>query len=863
LSQQALFEELDLGPIRAALSRILSDGAEAIHWHDPEGTFAEALPHLEIPNLDTIRLKGSSVIELKVRLSGFSTKPFLFYTEGEEPKPSEDPFLDVKSYARAFSADAASLKLGELGLADRLDLVPWIERRKKFLASASRIAKFRSLIEPGDSESDLDRKAISVLVKSSTSEPREVLLASFDALESLDFEPSFWKDLVSFDLLDGFWNLVAVRFAIGEEVRTLRALLLRLFATDLCRSVPSKSLASSVMSLKLPADQEAGVFLSQWRDSSSRCASYARLAREVAGSLKVELAIGHVPIDALAESETFYTVDQRIIVGIRDEILAGLTDSRRAELNDLIQRRLAAHWARQSSGVSIAACYDGLAESIDLLARVPRFEQELLTLGPSELAQAYLQRWYLIDTAYRRFSARAQVATAANYDVLKPLSNYIEDVYSVSYLSKLGSRWSEALDAVLLANWTIPGVPLQRKFFKEQAQSALDSGLKRIYVVISDALRYEAGIELADRLRKFRYAPEVGPMLSVLPSATMFGMAALLPHETLSLQSGTQLQADGQSTSGLEARQAILSSVGGIAVRAEDLKAFKRDEGRALVKDARVVYVYHNIIDAIGDKAGSESGTFGAVDDALDDLVQLVRRIIDQLNGSTVIITADHGFLYSESSPTEIDKSSLGGKVETAMIAKKRMVVGTELPTSGPFHQAGLAITAGVEGDLAAIYPRSTQRFHLAGGAKFLHGGPMPQEIFVPLLVVKEKEGEAARATEVRSVGITLATNATRVTVNQQTWRFLQTEAVDERRRPLRAVIGIYDGMRPVSDVQTVVFDSETDSMSDKERRVRLTLSNESFDQSRTYHLVVRNTDDGTEVLSQPLTLHIAFTNEF
>jgi uncharacterized protein (TIGR02687 family) len=300
-----------------------------------------------------------------------------------------------------------------------------------------------------------------------------------------------------------------------------------------------------------------------------------------------------------------------------------------------------------------------------------------------------------------------------------------------------------------------------------------------------------------------------------------------------------------------------------MAVRAEDLKAVKRDEGRAMVKDARVVYVYHNIIDAIGDKAGSESGTFPAVEDALEDLVQLIRRIIDQLNGSTVIVTADHGFLYTESSPTEIDKSSLGGKIETALIAKKRMVVGSELPASGPFHRAQLSVTAGVDGEWEAIYPRSTQRFHLAGGAKYLHGGPMPQEVFVPLLIVKEKEGDAAKATEVRAVGITLATNTTRVTVNQQTWRFLQTEAVDERRRPLRATIGIYDGLRPVSDLQTVVFDSETDSMTDKERRVRLTLSNESFDQTRTYQLVVRNADDGTEVLSQPLTLHIAFTNEF
>jgi len=863
MSQQALFEELDLSPIRAALQRILGEGVRAIHWHDPESAFGQALGDLEIGDVDVIRLAEQSVIELKVRLADVPERPFLFYTEGEEPKAAEDPFLDVKCYSRPFRADAASLKLGELGLSERLDLVPWIEERKRFLGSAARTAKFRTLLEPSDTQADLDRKAISVLVKATTSEPREVLLAVFDALESLDAGPPFGKEISTFGLLNSFWSLVGLRFAVGEDVRTLRALLLRLFATDLRRACASKALGSSVASLRLPAEQEVGVFLSQWRDSSSRCASYARLAHEVARVLNVPQAISAVSLDGLASAETFDTVDQRILVGIREEILAGLTDSRRSDLDDLIQRRLATHWPRQSSGAALAACYQAMEEAMELLDRVARFELELPSVAPAELAQAYIHRWRLIDTAYRRFCARAQIAVEANFDVLKKLAERIEDVYSFGYLAKLGSRWSEALDAALLSEWQIPKVPLQRRFFNEQVQAALDDGLKRIYVVISDALRFEAGVELADRLRKFRFAPEVGPMLSVLPSSTQFGMAALLPHHVISLAPNGQVLVDGQSTSGLDARNAILGAHGGIAIRAEDLKAMKRDEGRALVKDARVVFVYHNVIDATGDKASSEGGTFAAVDDALDDLIQLVRRIIDQLNGSTVIVTADHGFLYTEASPTEIDKSSLGGKIDTAVIAKKRMVVGTELPKSGPFHRAPLFLTAGVEGDWEALYPRSTQRFHLTGGAKYLHGGPMPQEVFVPLLLIKEKEGDAARGTETRNVAITLATSVLRVTTNQQVWRFLQTERVDERRKPLRANVAIFDGLRPVSDIQSVVFDSESDSMSDKERRVRLTLASETFDRGRNYHLVVRNADDGTEVLSQPLTLDIAFTNEF
>ncbi len=863
MTQQRLFEALDLEPVRSALKKILSDGAVAIHWHDPDAAFSDGVKELAIDGLEVICLTDHLMLDLKRRLAASREQPFLFYTSGPEPIETQDPFLDLKTYARPFRADAASLKLGELGLAERLDLVHWVEKRKKFLASSVRIAKFKPLLEPTDTQADLDRKALAVILKAATSEPREILLAMFDGLATLDAEPPCWKELLSFDLQPSFWELVGLRFGVGKDIQTFRALLLRLFATDLARAVPSPALGSSVTSLKVSSASEVAVFLSQWRDSSSRSASYARLAAEAATVLNVAQAIASAGVDSLTNAETFETVDQRILVGIREEILAGLTDSRRSELDDIIQRRLSTHWPRLSSGKTLAACYEALEEAMTLFERVAKFEQELPSITPADLPKGYIERWHLIDTAYRRFVVRAHAAADAGWDVLKTLSSKVEDAYSVGFLAKLGMRWSEALDAGLLATWKIPNVPLQREFFKRQVESLLDEGLKRVYVVISDAFRYEAAIELADRLRIFRYSPEIGPMLSTLPSMTALGMASLLPHNKLSYAPTGQVLADGQSTVGVEARQAILAPKGGIALKAEDLKSMKRDEGRALMKDARVVYIYHDIIDAIGDKAVSESGTFDAVEECLDDLAGLVKRIIDQFNGSTVIVTADHGFLYTESSPTEIDKSSLGGKIDSALTAKKRFVVGMDLPTSGPFHRAEISVTAGIEGGWQGIYPRSTQRFHLAGGAQYVHGGPLPHEVIIPLLIVKEKEGDAAKATETRAVSVVLASHATRVTTNQQSWKFIQTERVDERRYALRATVGIYDGLRPVSDVKSLVFDSESDSMADRERLVRLTLASESFSRSRTFDLVVRNADDGTEVLKQPLTLDIAFTNEF
>ncbi len=137
----------------------------------------------------------------------------------------------------------------------------------------------------------------------------------------------------------------------------------------------------------------------------------------------------------------------------------------------------------------------------------------------------------------------------------------------------------------------------------------------------------------------------------------------------------------------------------------------------------------------------------------------------------------------------------------------------------------------------------------------------MPQEVLVPVVTVREAEGD--RSTRSRPVGIVLATAPNRVTTNRQSWKFLQTEKVGDRLKPLKAQVAIYDSQRPVSNIETVIFDSTADTVADRERYVRLSLASEKFDSAKTYYLVVRNSEDGLEILRHPLKLEIAFINEF
>src|SRR6185295_6706693 len=136
----------------------------------------------------------------------------------------------------------------------------------------------------------------------------------------------------------------------------------------------------------------------------------------------------------------------------------------------------------------------------------------------------------------------------------------------------------------------------QQEFYERRVRPWLEGGeSRRAFVVISDAFRYEAAHELAAELNgKYRFQAELGSQLGVLPSYTALGMASLLPHKTLAYKAGTaDVLVDGKSSVAGE-RDTILRAVGGMACRFDELMAKKKDEGRELIKDKRVVYIYHD-----------------------------------------------------------------------------------------------------------------------------------------------------------------------------------------------------------------------------------------------------------------------------
>jgi uncharacterized protein (TIGR02687 family) len=351
-------------------------------------------------------------------------------------------------------------------------------------------------------------------------------------------------------------------------------------------------------------------------------------------------------------------------------------------------------------------------------------------------------------------------------------------------------------------------------------------------------------------------------MLGVLPSYTGLGMAALLPHKQLSYADNGIVMVDGKSSSGIANRQKILDSVNGVAVKADDFMAMKKDEGRDFIKPYQVIYIYHNQIDQTAD-TGNEEKTFDAVRTTIDEVGNLISKIINNLNGTYIAVTADHGFLFQESAPTETDKNAIAEKPSGTVISKKRYLLGKNLPDNDKAYHSSTATTAGADGDMDFWVPKGANRFHFVGGSRFIHGGAMLQEIMVPLVKVMQLKGKSAQKTKIKHVGISILGSNLKITTNRYKLNFIQTEAVSDRVKPLTVKLAIFEDGEPITNTETITFDNAASDMNEWRKEIWLTLAKRRFNKKNQYQLILRNAETGVEETRMDVTIDLAIENDF
>ncbi|MCP4691955.1 MAG: BREX-1 system phosphatase PglZ type A, partial [Desulfobacterales bacterium] len=655
---------MKLDQINDALNKVFQEKKKRIvFWFDADKEFEEVLDSLALDDVTVLRMDEREALGLKIRLEMEDREgKHLLYAPRAEPRPEEDWLYDIRLYSYTFHADQASIIFKELNL-ERQSLKPHLKERKAFFRNRKRVDGLKKWILPDDGEDEIDLKMLAVITRAEQPEPFSALLsllASFCRDGKFDEKKAGkpWRDMESLGLKPVFWKILSRTLGcVNERAPSITDCLLRVFATDLTsrlKADPPPSLSHFVIGDAAKANN-CSVFLSQWRTHTGYYRFYNLISRAIGEKLKIDESLTPFGFEEMLEVMTFETTEQRIVSAIRDRIGEDPEADYEA-IRKTIKRRLDGYWAttalrEDARGNDYEIAYKAMEAAIGLFELRKEYDAGFSYAAAGDMFAAYTERLFEFDQCYRAFHERANRLDMAGWDVLKTLRESVENCYSGWFMDQLGLKWGDFLQrgeaGGLLREWRIPFVDNQYEFFDKRIEPILRRGARsRVFVIVSDAFRYEAAEELTRRINgKYRMKAELSPMLGVLPSYTALGMAALLPHESLGFKDGpgAEVTLDGRPSGSLERRAAILKERDGTAVKAEALLAMSKGSGRKFVKAHRVVYVYHDKIDAVGDKAVSERNTFDAVRKTMDELYALVRFIIDSLNGTRVFVTADHG----------------------------------------------------------------------------------------------------------------------------------------------------------------------------------------------------------------------------
>ncbi|MDD2966659.1 MAG: BREX-1 system phosphatase PglZ type A [Desulfovibrionaceae bacterium] len=879
---------MDISTIEKALFPMFTPESPVVFWDDEGGEFAGILDSIDFAGHDVtlIRREEYADMELKVMLAlaeGSQGRFFLLYSTQAKPPMEKDWLLDVRLYSREFHADTASMLLGELGIANTA-MREHLKLRSKFFASQERTAKVKKLIFPNVDEDGLDLAILAVIVKADKADFSSVLLPllieQFPEGKAglMDLVTTQWTEIEKYGLAPFFWKTAEEEFgykglkqAGGVPEPNLKEMLRCLLVTDLANEEDPRftaSLGNFVLGERY--SRYASIFCSDWRNNSKQLKHYVRISGIIADELGIQKTLNGAKAEELGRCGTFEAVERAVITNI----VYRMPEERSDVMRELIRNRRGLFWDEWKTADNAAPyhdVYDGLDAMAEIKALREAYRGGFHYASADEMVKAYTSNLFRFDQCYRHFCL-AEDRLESTFDVLKIARRTVEGWITDAYCRDLASCWETFLpgNEGLLSHWKT-AIPRQKEFFSVHPYSVLDGGKARAFVIISDGLRYEVGEELCRSLNgENRFKASISSMMAGLPCITKTGMAALLPHSRITFKPGTtDPLVDGKPCASIEQRDAILRDYGnfnGRAITDDELLSLKKEAAREQLKDVRLLYIYHNDIDSCGDHAATEDQTFAACSQAITRIKQIVRFIIDSLNGSQIFITSDHGFLYQESKVDAMDKASASTSSISGIVdAKKRYIFGHNLPEISSAWHGKTSVSLGMDDGegMEFLVPKGTGRFHFMGGAQYTHGGAMPQEVIVPVIHVTERTGKALKTDQVTKVNVQLLNTDHRITSNTCVFRLFQTDIVDDRHQPRTLDVFLSDGSQAVSNEESVVFDSSSGLMDDKKKYVTLHLKKMDFDRNNKYFLILRDQETQVEYLRIDYVIDIMIQSLF
>ena len=849
--QQNLTERFD-APLKDFYERRI------IFWQDPEGEFSAFVDELSLPNAKIVKLTGNNNFAVKKLLLADDPKSnYLVYNPIVYQDVKDDYFLDIEGYSEEFRADFLSMRLDVLGAAQTPAMRHAVKDYAKFFENKTRVDKLLSLHSTYQTPTQLHIDILSVLTgareNTADSVIRAVLISGFSDNAAIENVRKFGNYEILHKLV---YQKSGV--SLGEQTG-VKELAFHILLTALTMTYHEKLPPKAAAYVNEGNLNFCYIFVGDWAHSEDDDALY-EIARETERTFDLETMFGKASLSALLTSEYFPCINecvlQKCMARISEETISV------QEITDAVEKRRTSKWYKRLR--HYYAC-------ILQLAKMQEFYQNNVgafhIAQPQELFRAYTDHFYRMDEYYRlfhlSFGKALKESVTSLEDALKNTADYAEKLYVGWFLQTLGDQWGKVASEEYEQNGYLSAIPSQEKFYDRFVSPVVRQG-NRAYVVISDALRYEIACELKEKLvGETKGVADISALQGVFPSATEFGMAALLPHRKLSYENEKVL-CDGMATDGTVNREKILKNCNpnSVAVTYKDLLRMKQAERRELVRNAEVVYIYHNSIDAVAEKKATEDDVFEAAEEAILEIKNLVRMITNELSGSNIFITADHGFLYSYQPLREFDKAEKELGLVGVRKQDRRFVLADR--TSESEYLLRLPLHS-FETDLVGFSPKGYMRLKMQGGGlNFVHGGIALQEIAVPVVEFKNMRTTAKKFVETQKAEITLLSANRKISNSLFSLDFYQREAVEGKVVAGTYFVYMADELGDiVSDKQKLIADKIGQEAVDRQFRLRFNLKGKEYDKTKSYYLTVEDADTKEIKAKTEFTIDIAFTDDF
>jgi hypothetical protein len=731
-------------PLHDYVSKQLGDKLKSRHvvvWYDERAEFQPFMDELRgnvsvLSSPATISVDGTSVHLAEYSGSMFELRALA------EPHVSGDAPEALIIYMPNVARDRRASVLMELEKAG----TTW-EPQLKQLARNVLLQKYTlGVVDemlPYDrkvSYDDLARAA----ADSSSAEPPSILKTIFHNASGNDALLAAWlvsdardADIVSKEATRELTKLVKARLGIDLDpdapIAKLRVITVRyVLAGDFGLNFRGDKPAS-LDSVAKPAskDHESAVSGLARRLRTDFPEAYAALADRVEEELSLKNA--KLPPEAFGDIDTFRFEERTLLRHAGDLISNG----KFREALALVAKREHSFWLQREVGRKAQwEAIRRMAELGNVALEVRKSASK--TSGDSAVwLNAYVSKdgWFRLDQGQRRLET--WVANLDEEPDERPLG-----VVRRAYEDACHAMAEGFTKALMKAGWVVPGTFHQTRIWSE----IVAERPKPVAYFLVDAMRFEMGLELADRLPKTSEV-SVRPALGVLPSITPIGMAALMPGASASfsvVEQGNRLGAliDGVFLPDVASRKKFA------AARVPKLVDFALDEVLSLsasklakkLDGVQVVVVRSQEIDHAGE-AGFSIQARQVMDTVIDNLARAIRKLA-AAGVEHAVVSADHGHLFFANDRDEslrIDDPG-GDTVEL----HRRCWIGR----GGATPTGCVRVTAaslGYASDLDFVFPAATSVFRAGGDLAYHHGGPSLQEMVMPVLIVRTKAREFSR----------------------------------------------------------------------------------------------------------------------